>query len=123
MSTRLLETRRELKQTYRKIIVRQFGHLKELYRDARSTEHKILFNLLAVTTWSLADVSWNLLYVGLDVAFAVYSQFRTKEMHLKGNTVIFWIKHDEWPIRDIISFCMLEPIPHNLPNMISLNLV
>jgi hypothetical protein len=40
MSTRLLETCRELKQTYRKRIVRQFGHLQELYRDARSTEHK-----------------------------------------------------------------------------------
>jgi hypothetical protein len=40
MSTMLLETCTELKQTYRKRIVRQVGNLQELYRDALSTEHK-----------------------------------------------------------------------------------
>jgi len=30
---------------YEKRIVRQFGHLQELYRDARSTKHKINYGL------------------------------------------------------------------------------
>jgi hypothetical protein len=42
MSTRLFETCRGLKykQKKEKIIVRQVGHLPELYRDARLTKHK-----------------------------------------------------------------------------------
>ena len=41
MSTRVLATCRDLEQTYtKKRTVRQVGHLQELYRDARSTEHK-----------------------------------------------------------------------------------
>jgi gluconate kinase len=46
MSTMLLVTCTELKYTYREIIVRQVGHLQELYRDALSTEQKTDFPLV-----------------------------------------------------------------------------
>jgi len=48
---------------YEKRILRQVGHLQELYRDARSTKHKILTFLLVL--WNCASFVWHTAVFGV----------------------------------------------------------
>ena len=56
MSTELLETCRGLKHSMGEI-VRQIGHLPELYEDARSEKYKILYH--SVSLYKLRDIVLN----------------------------------------------------------------
>jgi hypothetical protein len=46
--------------------VRQVGHLQELYRDARSTEHKIVYFCIVNKTFRLVNVDFYIVNTRVD---------------------------------------------------------